>query len=119
MMRKVFSDVIGATFNLDEKWERCEFSQGWKQRMGIVRTLLRKGRVWVFDEATSGVDKGTHERLVKIIFESVEAQGGGTVVFVTHHGGGEELRGLGFGRVVEVGGGVVRGVEVGGGANIC
>lgn len=119
MMRKVFSDVIGATFNLDEKLERCEFSQGWKQRMGIVRTLLRKGRVWVFDEATSGVDKGTHERLVKVIFESVEAQGGGTVVFVTHHGEGEELRGLGFGRVLEVGGGVVRGVEVGGGANIC
>lgn len=86
--------------------------------MGIVRTLLKKGRVQVFDKAISGVDKKTYKRLVKVIFKSIEAQGGGTVIFVTYYRKGEELKGLGFRRVVKVEGGVVKGVEVRGSINI-
>lgn len=116
VLRKVFTDVRGAAvseeeeekgqqgvldLDLDRVWERCEFSQGWRQRLGIARALLRgPGRVWVFDEATSGMDRGTHERMMKVVFEAV---GGGTAIVVTHHV--EDLSM--FDRVLEVKEGVV------------
>ncbi|KAK0649750.1 hypothetical protein B0T16DRAFT_410658 [Cercophora newfieldiana] len=110
VLDKVFADVKGAgsdtLLNLDQVWERCEFSQGWQQRLGIVRMLLRRGRVWVFDEATSGMDRSTHERMMEVVFEAVK---GGTVIFVTHHV--EDLRM--FDRVLEVRKGVVSEREVG------
>ena len=56
-------------------------SGGQKQRIALARALLRDTPVYLFDEATSSLDKAASISLEKLIL----TQKNKTVVLVTHH----------------------------------
>lgn len=56
-------------------------SGGQRQRVGVARALLKRPRVLIFDEATSGLDEASTEH----IGQTVNAlKGQVTVIFVSH-----------------------------------
>ena len=56
-------------------------SGGQRQRIGIARALLKQPRLFIFDEATSGLDSASAE----LIAETVnQLRGKATVVFIAH-----------------------------------
>ncbi|MCT6902284.1 MAG: ABC transporter ATP-binding protein [Lactobacillus sp.] len=59
----------------------AEVSGGQKQRIALARALLRDTPVYLFDEATSSLDKAASISLEKLIL----TQKNKTVVLVTHH----------------------------------
>lgn len=56
-------------------------SEGQAQRIAIARALLRPGRVWLFDEASSALDTETTARLMHNLLEAGKES---TLIFVTH-----------------------------------
>jgi subfamily B ATP-binding cassette protein HlyB/CyaB len=56
-------------------------SGGQKQRLAIARALLRRPRILVFDEATSGLDAATAERFAQTVNR---LKGMATIVFIAH-----------------------------------
>jgi subfamily B ATP-binding cassette protein HlyB/CyaB len=56
-------------------------SGGQKQRIAIARALLKRPRVLIFDEATSGLDHAVAEQFAATI---ARLKGKVTIVFVTH-----------------------------------
>jgi len=72
-------------------------SGGQKQRLAIARALLKKPRILIFDEATSGVDAPTAEALARTVNR---LKGAATIVFIAHH----VPRGLEVDRTVRFGG---------------
>ncbi|HXF65551.1 MAG TPA: peptidase domain-containing ABC transporter [Burkholderiales bacterium] len=71
-------------------------SGGQKQRIAIARALLRRPRVLIFDEATSGLDPGTAEQFAHTINQF---RGKVTVLFIAH----QLPRGLHVDRVITLG----------------
>jgi ABC-type multidrug transport system ATPase subunit len=67
------------------------YSRGQKQRVALARALVHEPRLLLLDEPTSGLDAGTTERLAGVVRE--EAEGGATVVVVTHDPGFAEAIG--------------------------
>ena len=57
-------------------------SGGQRQRIAIARALLKRPRVLIFDEATSGLDQATAEPLARTINA---LRGQASVVFIAHH----------------------------------
>ena len=57
------------------------FSGGERQRIAIARALLRKGRIWLLDEPTTGLD---HDAAADLTDRLLEATRGRTVLWVTH-----------------------------------
>ncbi|MFN0298755.1 MAG: peptidase domain-containing ABC transporter, partial [Burkholderiales bacterium] len=57
-------------------------SGGQRQRIAIARALLKRPRVLIFDEATSGLDQATAEALARTINA---LRGQASVVFIAHH----------------------------------
>jgi len=57
-------------------------SGGQKQRIAIARALLKKPRILIFDEATSGLDQRTAESLARTINQ---LKGAATIFFIAHH----------------------------------
>jgi ABC-type multidrug transport system fused ATPase/permease subunit len=76
-------DVIAAPGGLDAEVgpNGSSLSGGQRQRVGIARALVRDARVLIFDEATSALDAANERRIMENI---VAAQGGATLLFVTH-----------------------------------
>lgn len=71
-------------FSMDSReLERCSrLSGGQRQRLAIARAIYRKCQVFVFDEATSGLDCRTEELLVEsILYNLPEA----TIIFISHN----------------------------------
>ncbi|RAN52442.1 peptide ABC transporter ATP-binding protein [Dolosigranulum pigrum] len=55
-------------------------SKGQKQRLAIVRALLTNSQVIIFDEATSGIDVFSEQRIMDNIIKMTER----TIIFITH-----------------------------------
>lgn len=49
--KEICDDVMS---KLDTRWDTCEFSEGMRQRICIIRTFLRKSSLYIMDEPTSG-----------------------------------------------------------------
>ncbi len=58
-------------------------SQGEKQRAAICRALLARPQLILADEATGNLDPDNRERILELLFESVEDHGT-TLIAVTH-----------------------------------
>jgi subfamily B ATP-binding cassette protein HlyB/CyaB len=56
-------------------------SGGQKQRLAIARAVLKKPRILIFDEATSGLDQQTVERFAQTVNK---LKGVATVIFIAH-----------------------------------
>lgn len=56
-------------------------SEGQAQRIAIARALLRPGRIWLFDEASSALDTETTKRLMDNLLRWGKDN---TLIFVTH-----------------------------------
>jgi subfamily B ATP-binding cassette protein HlyB/CyaB len=56
-------------------------SGGQKQRLAIARAVLKKPRILIFDEATSGLDQQTAERFAQTVNK---LKGVATVLFIAH-----------------------------------
>ena len=56
-------------------------SGGQKQRLAIARAVLKKPKVLIFDEATSGLDAETEERFAKTVNQ---IRGQTTILFIAH-----------------------------------
>ena len=72
------------------------FSGGQKQRLAIARAVLKKPRILIFDEATSGLDQQTAERFAQTVNR---LKGMATVIFVAH----QLPKGLGVDEVSSLG----------------
>ena len=57
-------------------------SGGQRQRIAIARAVLKRPRILVFDEATSGLDAQTAERFAQTVNK---LKGAATILFVAHH----------------------------------
>ncbi len=79
-------------------------SDGEKQRLALVRAMLRKGSLWLLDEPTSSLDYVTEHKVLKLLFEHAKAD---TVVIVSHRLTGlehmDQIVVMDQGRIVEVG----------------
>ncbi|HAA82555.1 MAG TPA: ABC transporter ATP-binding protein, partial [Thermotoga naphthophila] len=56
-----------------------KLSDGQRQRIVLARALIRKPQVLILDEATSGVDGKTEERIFEKILREIE-----TVIIISH-----------------------------------
>ena len=77
-------DVILSTENgLDTKInsEKIIFSSGEMQRLELMRALLKRADVYIFDEATNNVDRESEEIILKIMKRLAKDK---IVIFITH-----------------------------------
>ena len=56
-------------------------SEGQAQRIAIARALLCEGDIWLFDEATSSLDRDTSDRLIRNLMRVGREK---IIIFVTH-----------------------------------
>ncbi len=57
-------------------------SGGQKQRIAIARAVLRRPKILIFDEATTGLDAHTAEQFARTVNR---LKGGVTLLFISHH----------------------------------
>ena len=57
-----------------------KISGGQKQRIGIARTIYRKSRIIIFDEATNSLDKDSEKDILETIYSLEDV----TIIFISH-----------------------------------
>jgi subfamily B ATP-binding cassette protein HlyB/CyaB len=72
----------------------ANFSAGQRQRIMIARAIIRKPKIFIFDEATAALDPQTEEEVLKNLFKIAENS---TVVMISHQNAFKHLD-----RVVEI-----------------
>jgi subfamily B ATP-binding cassette protein HlyB/CyaB len=72
-------------------------SGGQKQRLAIARAVLKRPKILIFDEATSGLDRETAERFAQTVNK---LKGSATILFIAH----QVPRGLAVDEVASLGG---------------
>jgi subfamily B ATP-binding cassette protein HlyB/CyaB len=61
----------------------ANFSAGQRQRIMIARAIIRKPKIFIFDEATAALDQQTEEEVLKNLFEITKNS---TVIMISHQG---------------------------------
>jgi ATP-binding cassette subfamily C protein LapB len=56
-------------------------SGGQKQLVHLTRLLLRRPKIWLLDEPTAALDRGTEAALINVLRRSINTE---TLVLVTH-----------------------------------
>lgn len=59
----------------------ANLSAGQRQRMMIARAIIRKPKIFIFDEATAALDAQTEEEVLKNLFEVAKDK---TVLMISH-----------------------------------
>jgi subfamily B ATP-binding cassette protein HlyB/CyaB len=59
----------------------ANFSAGQRQRIMIARAVIRKPKIFIFDEATAALDSQTEEEVLKNLFEIAKNS---TVIMISH-----------------------------------
>lgn len=72
-------EMGGLNYSITENGS--SLSGGQRQRLAIARALLTNASFYIFDEATSNVDKESEEAILKVIMELAKEK---TVLFITH-----------------------------------
>ena len=73
---------IECDFSKSFNKEGLELSGGEKQKLAIIRALLKNGNIIIFDEATSAIDSVTEE---KIFSDLKKNKRGKITIFITHN----------------------------------
>lgn len=83
---RIWDDIMSMEKGLDtEVGERAEkLSRGQKQRLILARSFLQNADLFIFDEATSGIDPKTENEILDII-KGLDADK--TILIVSHNGG--------------------------------
>ena len=74
-------EALPAGYRTDVGERGAGLSGGQKQRVAIARALLKRPRILIFDEATSGLDAGVAEHFAATI---ARLKGKVTILFITH-----------------------------------
>jgi subfamily B ATP-binding cassette protein HlyB/CyaB len=73
----------------------ANFSAGQRQRIMIARAVIRKPKIFIFDEATAALDPRTEEKVLKNLFEIAKDS---TVIMISHQNAFKQY----LDRVVEI-----------------
>jgi putative ABC transport system ATP-binding protein len=94
---------IGLDFQVGSKGDRL--SGGQKQKVALIRALLKEPRILILDEATASLDNASQARIQRLL--ETELRGKCTVVAVVHRldtvGAYDRIAVLKAGRIVEMG----------------
>ena len=82
-IKKVLERVNLLSFlnRIDEQVSDGSFSEGQKQRIGLIRAFLKESSVVIFDEATANLDHNNATRIEHLLLSDPTI----TYITVTHH----------------------------------
>ena len=82
-IKKVLERVNLLSFlsRIDEQVSDGSFSEGQKQRIGLIRAFLKGSSVVIFDEATANLDHNNATRIEHLLLSNPNI----TYITVTHH----------------------------------
>lgn len=83
-----FLDLYDEIHSLENVWDTeikadpCNFSEGQMRRLDIMRNILKRSQIFVFDEATANIDGKRRERFYQLLHELSVTK---IIIFSTHN----------------------------------